>query len=305
MACICGNPNCNGLCDAGIGKSIYDFYIKWNEQKSILKTSIGEKDTDADYIYIGMEYTNDNNPKQDNFSYILKSKDKVPYIRIENPFNLQQMSIHKYLLAYKNKSGADINSALIGYDDLCRNATMLVPVELDSRVLAVINIQKKDKIEQVMTKGTVQSLRLKLDNDLRPECLLKIKSEDTKSLISKTVDLLGTEYFNLLMSHNSNKVIKQIIKMNRFGYIQPIVIERGNGFITIIDNKNVYNGEYAKLDKVGTLFGGRIILDKKYNLDTRVVKLLYDNMNAICYASSRMAPYMLGKNTVANINSLI
>ncbi len=207
------------------------------------------------------------------------------------------------LKEYLNTSGLENGNELMNKLRLVEeNKTVFAPFKAGQICdVEYTRVSKRQEIngKKVECRTNIESIKWSIvDNDEKLQCVLHVGMVNPDTM--KRVRLRVQDYcdtFNLVdldrLREKSN-VQGQIIKMTKFGYIQPIEIKSGN-YRVIIDNCNIYeqHGESTDLKVIGEWSKGKIQLTRNKITDAKVEKAVSINMTYISKHRRWIAPYGL------------
>lgn len=307
LICACGNPKCTGLCPVGTGKRLFEFYKNLKVNDSIRDAQIGSirertpGARDKQYLYVsGYEFQNkDTCGKSDDFSTLLTSKSLM--VKVENIFSMSKKDLMTCVQSYINYSGLDNELALIFRKDiegLTARTKVIVPIDFNGKYRAFIQRDNDSKREISDCEPTKMTWKVDDTGSVIGTVTFKVESK-----LYKVVNIsdFGVKYFDTTFSKNESKVIK----MDRFGYIQPVGIKYNNTTV-FIDNTSIYavaNNEEAKtIGNWDVTTGGLRVAKDDLTDDIQIILDFVKSVKSeLLLNRSRMAPYTIGNTNIIEI----
>lgn len=298
MKCNCGQETCSGLCNYAVGKRLATFI----SEIDTIETKIGDMDK-SNYSKDSLIVTGLTLYKKEEKSTVLKPSYDVSIPMEERFKRYNDKNAKAILKEYINISGLESGIELINKMRLIEeNRLVFVPFKPEQICdVEYTRVSKRQEIngKKVECRTKIESVKWSIvDNDEKLQCVLHVEMVNPDTM--KRVRLRVQDYcntFNLVdldrLREKSN-VQGQIIKMTKFGYIQPIEIKSGN-YRVIIDNCNIYeqHGESTDLKVIGEWSKGKLQLTRNKITDSKVEKAVSMNMTYISKHRRWIAPYGL------------
>ena len=295
--CICGDSRCRGLCDINVGRKMYAFYKQIEDKlrdSSIGSTKIDTVDKNRCLYVKGYEFYDPNECKRSNdYSDIYTTTSLMTVV--ENAFDTTASEIGRYAEAYTNFKRMNVEEALKFKNDmmkLARRSKIIIPA--DFKDAYDVNVYKDGSTKvKYKYRGKLEKIKWVVDNDTHKiECLLRFKID---SRLSKEVHIedYGIEYFNKAVDSVGTAGAEKAVKMSRFGYIQPLVVENATGILAI-DNSGIYYGTANyNVREIGYWEGNTLNLTST-EVDRDLLEFVKKYKSYIAMNRTKMAPYLVG-----------
>lgn len=311
--CICGKDSCNGLCEMGLGKKLYDFYTNWYQSGLYRDVEIGntelERPGSTKYLVVkGHTFYPKKEGIYNQTGRILTYREKLNGVRIESIFKIGAPIISKSLNAYaslKLKDASEIDKARKFYVDLLNYKKVLIPIDLDASVDVMIHRVEREKQIDYLAKGEIKYIKWCLDENGRIQCTVAVKPEKDKVAKEKNITGYGTE----IVDRSASAVIPDkghlVIQMSKFGYIKPIII-KGNMQCVGIDGTSIYLGTTPdNLREIGHWEGNNIVSMELGNIrETEIISVIRKYKSYIAVTRKKIAPYFIGEPNIVDINKI-
>ena len=295
--CICGNPKCRGLCNISLGHKVYEFYNQF--KNSLRDSSIGTAKKDEldhnRFMYIkGYEFYNPSDcKKSDDYCtlYGLKSSTIVS----KPVFQVDPSDLAKYISEYSTFAGLDkdeYNKFRADMLAVARRSKLIVPInftdEFDVNVYRDNTTKVKNKL-----RCTIDRVRWAVNPESKlVECTLRFRV-DSKTLKDVNITKYGVDFFNRQTILGSADLVQSAIRMNQYGYIEPLLVSTQSAKLAI-DNCSIYYGKaFYDMREVGYWDGNTLNITDG-NIDKALLDYIRKNKNYIAVNRKYMAPYMVG-----------
>lgn len=296
MGCNCGQENCSGLCNYAVGKRLATFL----KEIDTVETKIGDMDKSKhskdSLIVTGLTLY-----KKEEKSTVLKPSYNVSIPMEERFKRYNEKNARAILKEYINISGLEDGIELINKMRLIEENRVVFAPFKPEQICDVIHtrVSKRQDVngKHIECRTSIESIKWSIvDNDEKLQCVIHVSmvNPDTMKRVKLRVQDYCTTYnlVDLDRLREKSNLQGQIIKMTKFGYIQPIEIKSG-GYRVIIDNCNIYSqhSDSSDIKVIGEWVKGKLQMTKAKITDDKVSKAVSMNMNYISKHRRWIAPY--------------
>lgn len=305
--CICKDPSCDGFCNIGIGKRLYDFQSYFKENSLIKSVEVGKTEKDYKGVWLtvkGYEYSSE---KEGGFispvSRILVPSGNATPLKLNSIFKLNNMqivnSLNEFGKAFKIDSTEleTVKNDLMGLNKLNK---VLLPFKFDTPMKVKMHLGDKDFIE----KGDINTIKWVINKAGELECSVSVRISKERCSKHKLVEAYGTEFEDLSVEVVNSK--KGVISYSKAGYVKPVVFKRGNNMLAV-DCSSVYIGDSArgKVKEIGVWKGGNksvIGLEGLKLMNSTGLKEVWElNRDKLALVRMKMAPLKVGESLIVEV----
>jgi len=281
--CVCGRKNCNGFCKINTGYKMISFL-----DGIVLKsTNIGEMEEDSSegkYLTcVGNQYF-----KDDETGKLLKDYTKYPGIIKENVFNIAS-EIKECLEAYGNAHHIDVTKYIKMVRGLSDYKQVIIPFEICGRAKILEDGNKRE--------CKISYIKWLVEDDSYIHCKVAVKTYDRKTTVKDLESFGESLTVSSIILEDAPEEVLKAIKMNKFGYMQPIIIQtEDESERIIIDNKSIY---YVHNNILKSIENDTELKNEIKN--AKLKRFVNKSLLHIRLSRTKMCPYGIGHATTVNV----
>lgn len=305
--CICGKENCNGLCEANLGRKLFEFYTNWKQMDAIRDVEIGntelERPGSSRYLVVkGHYFYSKKEGVYNQTGRLLMDRSKLKGVRLESVFKLGAPAISRSLNAYsalKLRDTTEIEKARKFYTDMINYKKVVIPIDLEATVEVMMHKVEREKSHDYLAKGYIKYVKWCLNDEGKLECLIRVQPEKDKISKEKPITEFGTEIIDRTVAAVVPDKHYMVVQMHKFGYIKPIIFKGKTQYVAI-DGTSIYCGVNPdNLREIGHWEGNNIVsMELSSITDPDIIKAIKKYKSYIAVNRKKIAPYFIGEANI-------